>query len=90
MKHHITSQQAKEVTQEQLYSLFAKDVSVTLDAYVYTEINSAKMIEIIDEVTIAKSMDGKFHVITLDESHFSAIELVDALWEATKDYLQKA
>lgn len=87
MKYHITPKQAKEMTEEQFYSMFNEVVPRQDWAnYHHKKMTIGKMIDYLDEVIISKStVDSQWHVSLLDERHFIGKELTDALWEAVKD-----
>lgn len=85
MKYHITPKQAKEITDEQFYSLFNEIVRRD-DWYKYhhKKMDIGKMIDYLDEVTIGKSsIDGIWNVFVFEEN-YEGVELVDALWNAVK------
>ncbi|GMX64571.1 hypothetical protein Elgi_38400 [Paenibacillus elgii] len=86
MKYHITPKQAKEITEEQFYSMFNEIVPRKDWAnYHHKKITIGKMIDYLDEVTIGKGfVDQKWYVTLLDENQFYGKELTDALWEAVK------
>lgn len=87
MKHHISPKQAKELTEEQFYSLF--DEIVKRDDWFrfhHKKVTIGKMIEFLDETTIGKSIiDNLWHISLIDESIYHGEELIDALWKAVKD-----
>ena len=91
MKYHITPKQAKEITEEQFYSMFNEIVPRKDWAnYHHRKMTIGKMIDFLDEITVGKSMvDGLWNVFTLDEKHHEGKELTDALWNATKDNLNQ-
>lgn len=86
MKYHITPKQAKEITEEQFYSMFNELVPRKDWAnYHHKKMTIGKMIDYLDEVTIGKGfVDQKWYVTLLDENQFYGKELADALWEAIK------
>jgi hypothetical protein len=86
MKSHITPKQAKEITEQQFYSMFNEIVPRSDWAnFHHKKMHIAKMIDFLDEVTIHKSpFSGQWSV---DDKYFGK-ELVDALWEAVKDNLE--
>lgn len=93
MKQHITPKQAREVTEEKFYSIF-DEVVVRKDwaNFHHKKVTIGKMIEF---------LYSKGHKITVDNCKPSSVkdwltgeeycqmELCDALWEATKNVLQK-
>ncbi len=89
MKYHISPKQAKEITEEQFYSMFDEIVPRKDWAnYHHRKMDIGKMIAWLDEITIGKSVvDGMWNVFTMEERHYEGKELVDALWEAMKDNL---
>lgn len=86
MNGHITPKQAKQVSEKAFYSFF--DEIVKRDDwsnYHHKKMNVAKMIEILDQVTIRKNaIDGNWKLIVF-EKEYESKELVDVLWEAVKD-----
>jgi hypothetical protein len=87
MKYHITPKQAKEMTEEQFYSMFNEMVPRQDWAnYHHKKMTIGKMIDYLDEVIISKSIvDSQWQVSLLNKSRFIGKELSDALWEAVKD-----
>lgn len=86
MKYHITPKQAKEITEEQFYSLFNEIVPRKDWAnYHHKKVTIGKMIDYLDEVNITKSLLTKKFIINVDDIEYEAIELTDALWLAIKD-----
>lgn len=86
MKYHITPNQAKEIKEEQFYSLF-NEIVKREDWYKYhhKKMDIGKMIDYLDEVTIGKSViDNIWNVFVFEENYIGE-ELVDALWNAVKD-----
>ncbi|RYI30497.1 hypothetical protein EVU96_08775 [Bacillus infantis] len=91
MKYHITPKQAKQITEDQFYSMFNEIVPREDWANCHhRKMTIGKMIDYLDEVTIGKSIvDGLWNVFTLDEENYTGKELTDALWEAVKADFQK-
>ncbi|WP_242249153.1 hypothetical protein [Bacillus cereus group sp. BfR-BA-01328] len=86
MKYHITPKQAKEITEEQFYSLFNEIVPRKDWAnYHHKKVTIGKMIDYLDEVSITKSLLTKKFIINVDDIEYEAMELTDALWLAVKD-----
>ncbi|KXY51088.1 hypothetical protein AT268_31795 [Bacillus cereus] len=86
MKYHITPKQAKEITEEQFYSLFNEIVPRKDWAnYHHKKVTIGKMIDYLDEVNISTSLLTKKFIINVDDIEYEAIELTDALWLAVKD-----
>ncbi|HDR7922295.1 hypothetical protein P7D15_01400 [Bacillus cereus] len=86
MKYHITPKQAKEITEEQFYSLFNEIVPRKDWAnYHHKKVTIGKMIDYLDEVNISTSLLTKKFVINVDDIEYEAMELTDALWLAVKD-----
>lgn len=85
-KYHITPKQAKEITEEQFYSLFNEIVPRKDWAnYHHKKVTIGKMIDYLDEVNISTSLLTKKFVINVDDIEYEAMELTDALWLAVKD-----
>lgn len=86
MKYHITPKQAREVTEEQFYSMFNEIVHrKDWDTYHHKKMTIGKMIDFLDEVTITKSvLNSQWYVKLLDEEEYHGKDLTDALWEAIK------
>lgn len=85
MKYHITPKQAKEITEEQFYSMFNEIVKRDDWAnYHHRKMTIGKMIDFLDGVKIYKSPFN--HQWEVDDTYFGK-ELTDALWEAVKDNL---
>ncbi|MGG0667902.1 hypothetical protein ABE073_05150 [Lederbergia citrisecunda] len=81
MKQHITPKQAKEVTEEQFYSMFSQIVKRDDWAnYHHRKVTIGKMIDFLDGVYIYRDLDGEWMVSNM----YCGDDLVDALWEATK------
>lgn len=86
MKYHITPKQAKEITEEQFYSLFNEIVPRKDWAnYHHKKVTIGKMIDYLDEVNISTSLLTKKFIINVDDIEYEAMELTDALWLAVKD-----
>ena len=90
MKYHITPKQAKDVSEEEFYSIFNEIVPRKDWAnYHHKKMDIGKMIDFLDEVTIGKSIvDGNWNLF-VDEKHYEGKELVDILWGAVKDVLNE-
>lgn len=88
MKYHITPKQAKEITEEQFYSMFNEIVKRD-DWYKYhhKKMDIGKMIDYLDGVSINKSLIGNEWYVICDGIEYTGEELVDALWNAVKDSL---
>lgn len=87
MKYHITPKQAKEITEEQFYSMFNEIVRRDDWAnYHHKKMTIGKMIDFLDEVTISKSSTSNRWIV--NDTYFGK-ELTDALWEAVKDEITK-
>ncbi|HFJ9376693.1 TPA: hypothetical protein ACGW65_000945 [Bacillus paranthracis] len=86
MKYHITPKQAKEITEEQFYSLF-NEIAPRKDwaNYHHKKVTIGKMIDYLDEVNISTSLLTKKFIINVDDIEYEAMELTDALWLAVKD-----
>lgn len=93
MKQHITPSQAKEITEEQFYSLFDDEIVYRKDwaDYHYKKITIVKMIEILQDIGI--TIQDKYNSgweVTLwkwnghGNDSFENEELCDTLWEAVK------
>lgn len=82
MKYHIKPKQAKEISEEQFYSLFEEIVKRD-DWYKYhnKKVDIGKMIEYLGEVSVYKDLNHLWVV----NHNYNAKELSDALWEAVKD-----
>ncbi|GAA4879176.1 hypothetical protein GCM10023310_69130 [Paenibacillus vulneris] len=91
MKYHITPKQAKEITEEQFYSMFNEIVPRNDWAnYHHKKMTIGKMIDYLDKVIVRKcNLDKKWYVILLDDNQFCGNELTDALWEAIKAELNQ-
>ncbi|AFV21585.1 MULTISPECIES: hypothetical protein [Bacillus] len=86
MKYHITPKQAKEITEEQFYSLFNEIVPRKDWAdYHHKKVTIGKMIDYLDGVSVHKSLLTEEFVIEVYDTEYSAPELTDALWLAVKD-----
>lgn len=86
MKYHITPKQAKEITEEQFYSLFNEIVPRKDWAnYHHKKVTIGKMIDYLDEVNISTSLLTKKFIINVEDIEYEAMELTDALWLAVKD-----
>ena len=91
MKYHITPKQAKEITEEQFYSMF-NEIEHREDwmDYYHKNITIEKMIDILDEITVGRDfVDKHFCVFLLDGRDFKEEEFTDALWEAVKSLLNE-
>ncbi|WP_303984232.1 hypothetical protein [Niallia circulans] len=87
MKYHITPKQAKEVTEEQFYSMFNEIVPREDWAnYHHRKMDVGKMIDWLDYVNIHKGFNEWF--VTCYEVEYTGKELIDALWKAVKDNLE--
>ena len=88
MKYHIKPKQAKEITEQQFYSMFNEIVPRNDWAnYHHRKMTIGKMIDWLDGVNINKGA-SKWHITVNDDGkEYAAKELTDALWEAVKDNL---
>lgn len=85
MKQHITPKQAKEVTEDQFYSMFDEIVKRDDWAnYHHKKVTVGKMIEFLDGVYIFRDKDEEWTVSTI----YCGYDLVDTLWEAVKANLK--
>lgn len=88
MKYHISPKQAKEITEEQFYSMFNEIVPRKDWAnYHHKKMTIGKMIDWLDGVNVNRGSDKLWYVIS-EHKEFIGKELADALWEATKDCLE--
>jgi hypothetical protein len=87
MKYHIKPKQAKEISEEQFYSLFNEIVKRDDWAnYHHKKVTIGKMIDFLDGVNVYKGLTNQWYVTCYGEE-YSGKELTDALWEAVKDSL---
>lgn len=93
MKHHITPNQAKEVTESQFYSLFTEIVHRRDWAnYHHKKMTIGKMIECLGEVSIKGNPTARIFKatkVTANGRVYLGKELADALWLAVKDKLER-
>jgi len=97
MKQHISPKQAKEISEEQFYSLFNKNiVERQKDWHTFhrKKVTIGYMIEFLSKtwnLKIEKIYDNEFRVLNNEANGISYIkkELVDALWEAVKYKLKE-
>lgn len=90
MKYHITPKQAKEVTEEQFYSMFNEIVKRDDWAnYHHRKMTIGKMIDFLDGVKVYKGLTDQNWYVEVESSEHEYVgkELTDALWEAVKDHL---
>lgn len=83
MKQHITPKQARELTENQFYSLF-NEIVPRKDWYSFhhRKVTIGKMIEVLQNVSIESS--NQEWVVN---KKYRNKELTDALWEAVKDLI---
>ena len=83
MKQHITPEQAKEITEEQFYSLFDEIVKRKDWAnYHHKKVTIGKCIEVLTSKGINDGVTGWMDEYTIDIEWNG--ELIDSLWESVK------
>lgn len=88
MKYHVTPKQAKEITEEQFYSMFNQIVHrEDWMNYHHKKMTIGKMIDFLDGVHVYKGLGKDNWYVSCYEVEYRGKELTDALWEAVKDNL---
>lgn len=87
MKQHITPSQAREITEQQFYSLLPGEIVNRSDwsKFHHRKITIGRLIEYLDIVKMTQiNSEGRWLVThTANHSQYAGDELIDVLWKLT-------